>query len=284
MKSLTLKKTILLIIAFAGTGLAPAARADHVTNFLDPLVTEVSTRIDNADTNSTKAETRALNSASKILNRNTKTVSKDLSALGSAANVLDKAFPDDPTFGPLENEAVNNFAAEAQSELDAVAARGGTNDLPKALSNQLAQAQAALDHASEGSSNTIPVRARAVSFALNKIRAANNLANRLFKAPLSLDGTVVTLSGRESDHDAFDVTLNSDGTYVIPANDQEDEEDGTWSYERTSATTGTLTLTPIIGAPHTLDLKFSKSTKGTFTGQTSAGDETVKGKFSIASE
>jgi len=220
MKEITLKKTVLLTIACVGIGLAPSARADHATNFLDSLATEVGTRLDNADTNTTKAEQRALTSASRTLNRNSKTLGADLGLLASSATTLDKAFPGDATFGTLENEAVNNYSAEAQSELNDVEARAGTNDFPRALSNQVVQAQSALDRANNDS-NSIPVRARAVAFALNKIRSADRLAGRLFKAPLSLDDTTITLSGRESDHDAFNVSLLSDHSYVIADNGDE---------------------------------------------------------------
>jgi hypothetical protein len=282
MKVTSWTKTILLTITSFGLGLAPTARADHATNFLDALIAEVDARAANTDSNS-PAEQRALNSASKILNRNSTTLVKDLGLLASAATALNKRFPDDSTFAGLENDAVNNYGAEAESEIDAVASLAGTNDLPRALSNQLAKAQAALDRAAESSSNSIPVRARAVAFALNKIRIADKLGHRLFKAPLTLDGVTVTLSGRESDHDSFDVVLNSDGTYTIADNGDEAEQNGNWTYERTSATTGRLTLTPNPGAgdPYTIDLKFSKSTKGTFTGEETGGDETQKGKFSI---
>jgi len=281
MKVTTLKKSILLTIACIGTGLAPSALAAHATNFLDALQNEVTTRLNNVSDSTPAAEKRALTSASRTLSHNSGTLSSDLGELASSATALNNAFPGDATFGSLENDAVNNYSAEAQSELNAVADRAGTNAIPPALSNQLSQAQASLDRAND-SSNSIPVRARAVSFALNKIRVADILATHLFKAPLSLDGTTLTLKGRESDHDAFNVTLSSNHSYVIAANGMEAEEDGTWDYARTSSNTGTLTLMPTGGGAHTLDLKFANSTKGTFTGQ-NAGGEAVRGVFTIAS-
>ena len=102
------------------------------------------------------------------------------------------------------------------------------------------------------------------------------------RGDVSLDDTTITLKGRESDHDAFNVTLHSDHTYVIADNGDEAEEDGNWSYDRTSASTGLLTITPTGGGgAHTLDLKFANSTKGTFTGET-AGGESVRGSFKVS--
>jgi hypothetical protein len=280
MKIMTLMKTVLVAATILGTTMF-SARADHATNFLDALATEVQTRIDNADPNATAQEQRALTSASRTLNRNSRTLGADVGLLASASTTLERGFPGDAIFAALEDQAVDNYGAEAQSQLNATAARAGTNTIPRALSNQLSQAQAAIDRSSD-TSNSIPVRARAVAFALNKVRAANILANRLFKAPLSLEGSTLTL-GRESDHDAFNVTLRSDHTYTIAENGDEAEENGTWDYGRTSAKTGTLTLSPTTGGSHTLDLKFANSRRGTFTGETAEG-ESVRGRFTISTQ
>jgi hypothetical protein len=280
MKSSTLKKTLILTIAYVGMGLAPIVRADHAASFLDPLATELATRLE--DTNTSAEDQRALNTASRTLSRNSSTLSADLGLLATAATGLGNAFPEDTTLAGLENDALNNYRAEALAQLDDINNRFGTNDVPPNLNNQIVSAQDALVRAND-TSNSIPVRARAVAFALNKIRVANIQAGHLIKAPDSLDGTVITLKGRESDHDAFNVTLNSDHTYTIAENGDEAEENGTWSYSRTSHTNGTLTLSPTGGGSHTLDLKFSNSSKGSFTGETSEG-EGVKGRFSIANE
>ena len=280
MKSSTLKKTLLLTIASVGMGLAPAARAAHATNFLDTLANELTTRLE--DTNAAAADQRALNTASRTLNRNSSTLAADLGLLATAGTGLGNAFPDDATLAALENDALNNYRAEALAQLNAIDNRIGTNEVPPNLNNQIVDAQDALVRAND-SSNSIPVRARAVAFALNKIRVANIQTGRLIKAPDSLDGTVITLKGSESDHDAFNVTLRADHTYTIAENGDEPEENGTWSYSRTGLATGTLALSPTSGGSHTLDLKFSNSSKGSFTGQTSAGED-VKGKFSISTD
>jgi hypothetical protein len=275
MKVTTLKKTVLLALVCAGTMLTSAVQAAHYTNFLDTLETEVATRIENITEETTAQERRALNAASKILSRNTRSLGADLGVLASASTALDSAFAEDETLNTLENDAVNNYAAAAQEQLNNVAARAGDTEMPRALSNLLSQAQAALDRAAD-TSNSIPVRARAVAFALNKIRAADNVAKRTFKAPLSLEGSTVTLNGRGG----FGVTLDSNGTYTIPG---DPEETGTWSYERTGAKTGTITASPSSGGTHTLNLTFANSTRGTFAG-TTAADESVRGTFTVSND
>lgn len=280
MKVTSMKNTILLTIAIVGMGLAPTARAAHATTFLDSLTAEITTRLETPDIY-TAAEQRALNSASKSLSKNTTTAGADLGVLASASTALGKAFTNDTTLDTLGNDALNSYITEAQADLNEVANEIGTNNAPS-INNQLASAQDALDRAND-TSNSVPVRARAVAFALNKLRVANIQLGKLFKAPSSLDGSVIALRGRESDRDAFNVTLNSDHTYTIAANDEDVEETGNWTYERTDTSTGTLTLSPTGGGSHTLNLKFANNSKGTFTGEAASSEE-VKGSFSVAAE
>src|SRR5829696_2059645 len=87
MKLTILTKTVLLAIACVGIGLAPTAQAEHATNFLDALQTDVNDRLANAETN-TAAERRALTTAAHTLDRNTKTLGADLGVLASAATTL----------------------------------------------------------------------------------------------------------------------------------------------------------------------------------------------------
>ena len=276
MKVTTLIKTVLLAIVIGGMGLAPAVYADHATNFLDALQADVTTRLANSDTNSA-AEKRALAAADKILNRNSTTLSADLGLLAQAATALDREFSEDVTLSTEEEVAVMAYSTEAQVRLNAVGAIAGTNAFPKSISNQLTQAQASLDRAN-ADTNSIPVRARAVAFALNKIRVADMQARRLFKAPLSLDDTV-TLNGRGG---TGTVTLEGSHTYTIAG--EPTNELGTWSYARTSANTGTITLSPTTGGdPRTIDLKFTNNTRGTFNGTTAAGDP-FRGSFTIAED
>src|SRR4051794_36944759 len=176
MKVTTLKKSVLLTIACAGIGLAPSARAEHATTFLDNLLGDVTNRLAVVDSNTPAAERQALTSAQSILNRNSKTPAADAGVLASASTVLDARFTNDATFTAEETDALNSFNGEAQNQLAAVNDLIGTNGTPRPLSNQLSQAQGALDRANN-ESNSIPIRARAMALALNKIRVANIIAS-----------------------------------------------------------------------------------------------------------
>ena len=267
-------KTILLGIII-GTGTVQTIYADHATNFLDSLQANVSERLANSDTNS-GAEKRALASADKILNRNSRTLNADLGLLAQASTALSRSFADDLSFSTDEEVAVTAYSAEAQARLNAVGDITGTNDVPRPIANQLSQAQAALDRAND-TSNSIPVRARAVAFALNKIRVADLQARRLFRAPVSLDDTV-TLNGRGGNN----VTL--EGSHVYTISGDPTDEVGTWSYERTGANTATITLNPTTGEDaHAINLKFTSSNKGTFSGTTASGDP-FRGTFTISDD
>ncbi len=269
MKQTTLKKTILLTVACASLAFAQSVGAARVSEFLDPLASEVAIRLENPEISS--AEQKALNSAAKTLNRNAKTFTSELSALSSALKALEKAYPEDEPLGVLANDAVNNYVNEAQGQLDAVRARAGDSEVPSALANAISRAEASIGTAND-TDLEISARIKAASKALNDVRVADRLSLRLFKAPLSLDGTVVTLEGKGQ----FDATLNSDGTYII-ADTGNGEETGTWSYQRTSASEGEITLSPTAGDPRALTLKFSNHSKGSFTG----GDG-LRGKFTVA--
>jgi hypothetical protein len=274
MKMTYLKYGILFALA-VGLALPPLAGAAHAAAFLDPLATDVATRLESPPPDLTPEQERALNSAAKTLSRNSKTLGTDLNLLAKAGTSLDAAFPEDSAFSTLENNALNNYIAEAQAQMNAINDRIGTNEAPISISNQLASAQEALDQAND-SSNSVPVRARAVAFALNKIRVADTQSNRFFKAPASLDGRTVTLTGKGG----FGVTLEPNGTYTIPG---DPEETGTWSYERTGPATGVITASPSGGGAHTLNLTFSNSTRGKFNGVT-ASDETVNGSFTVSGD
>jgi len=276
MKATTLIRTVLLVCAFVGTGLAPTARAAHATNFLDALHADVTNRLANVDSNTPAAEERALNAAARILNRNSRTLQADLGLLAQTATALDTAFSADAQFSAEQQAALGAYSAEAQLQFNTTVALAGTNEFPRPMSNQLARAQEALDRGNDGS-NSVPVRARAIAFALNKIRVAEMLAHRLFKAPASLDQTI-TLNARGG---GGSVTLDSNHTYTIPGDPS--DETGAWSYERTSSSTATVTLNPIGGSPRTIDLKFSNSSRGSFSGTTAEGDP-FKGQFTISSD
>jgi hypothetical protein len=285
----TLKKTVLLTIGLAGLGLAPAIRADHATNFLDGLQNEVNNQIANTDTNITAAQRTALRRADDILDNDTETLRGDLSLLTEAAIVLNARWSN--YFLGYENQAVLDYANEAQARLNAVKALNGANDPPPALSNAINSAQHAIDRATE-QTNSIPTRARAVRFALNKIRVAANLSHRLFKAPLSLDGKVLRVSAREFDRDRLTIVLAEDHTYRIPAHSEEFGENadelGTWSYERTGRSTARVTLTPNTppgSGAHVMNLKFNTRSKGEVlrTSRT-ATNESFSGHFTVSDD
>ena len=272
MKVTTITNTIVLFVALLGFGMAPATQAQHATNFLDALQADVEARLAAVDENTTVGERRALTSASRTLNRTSRTLSADLGLLANAATALNTGFPDDAAFSAEEEAALSAYSAEAQLQLNTTAALAGTNALPRSVSNQLSQAQAAIDRGNDGS-NSVPVRAKSLAFAFNKIRVANIQMTRIFKAPLSIDDDI-NLNGRGGQS----VTLNSNGTYTIP--NESGDENGTWSYERTSNKTGTVTMSPIGGDPRTIDLKFNNTTRGTFRGTNAAGDP-FTGQFTI---
>src|SRR5688572_14508688 len=110
---LTTKKTVLILtlIAFFGIAFAPAGRAAHATNFLDPLFIEVTNRL--ANTNLSAADRQALTKAENSLGRDTKTLAADLTALSSAARALERQFPSNLTFIDLGNDAVDAYSDAA---------------------------------------------------------------------------------------------------------------------------------------------------------------------------
>jgi len=274
MKSTFLNYGILLALACNLAGIQ-TTRAAHAATYLDAFGADISGRLENPDPDLTTQQQRALTSASRTLNRQSTTLGSDLGLLSRAADSLTAGFPEDTTFATLENDALNNYLVDAQSQYNAVLDRIGSNNVPPNVANQLTSAQQALDNAND-SSNTIGARARSAAFALKRIQAADKQAARTFRAPASLDGSSVALVGRGG----FGVTLNSDGTYVIPG---DTEETGTWTFERTGARTGIITASPSDGGTHTLNLSFSNATRGRFTG-TTAGGEAVNGAFTVSSD
>jgi hypothetical protein len=270
MKVTTLTNIVLLAIASAGIGLAPSARADHATNFLDTLQADLATRQD--DTNNTPAQNHALSAASKALNRNTKTLSADLSAFASAANTLNAAFTDDALLTLEEEQVLLAYSTEAQAQIDALSLLADTNGFPKSIANQLSQAQDAVARGND-SSNSVPTRAKALAFAFNKIRVATQQILHKYKAPLAIgNGQTITLSGR-----SFQVTLNGDGSYTI-GDPSSPDESGTWTYDRTGPNSATVELS----GGESADLKFTSPSGGTFSGST--GTDNVRGKFTVSSE
>jgi hypothetical protein len=276
MKQTSVAKFTLLTIACIGLALAPAVHAGHATNFLDQLEAAVDARLEALPDDASAEERRALTQGAAALDRNTRTLWADLLALAKAAVALNGTFGGDIEIFGAQLGALAKYSAEANAQREAVGFIVGASEPPQSLANQLAQIDEALA-AGNNEENDVPTRAQALALALRKLRSAAVLANRVYRAPISLEGKVVTLTGRESDRDAVTIELYSNGTYTIPEHGDEAEESGVWSYERTGANTGTVTLS----SGGTLDLKFSNSSKGSFRG-TGADEETVRGGFRVS--
>lgn len=271
MKEKRLSKFIVLTCACAGLGMASTSHAAHFSNFLDPLEAQISARL--AEPDITPREQRTLTKAQRSLSRNTKTFSADASLLGSVANSLQPIETDSLT--QAENNALDAFVSEANVELGELQARTtiGSTPPPPALGNQMNQIMSLLNRANDPN-NSILVRARAAAAAFIKLRSANTFANRLVKAPASFGEQTMELKGHESDREVLAMSLHSDGSYLIASHGQEPDEIGTWDYVRTSANTGTVTLST---SDTTLNLRFTSSKRGLFTA--TEPDETAKGQF-----
>jgi hypothetical protein len=269
MKVITLKKAVLLTIALVGLGLAPTAQAAHAAEYLDPLQTEIATRLENLPDDTEADVRRALTKANASLSRNSRTLSADLGLLSQAGTALSTALAEDGTLNGLQNDALNNYSNEAQAQLNAIRDRIGTNEPPVQLANQLEQIDAAMARANEGTNST-SVRAKALIFALNKIRVAGILTTRVFKAPVNLSDKVVTLTSRGGPA----IVLNPNGTYFVGDSEAPDET-GTVDYSRTTANTAVVTLS----GGRTLFLRFANTRGGTWSQETEEG--TVRGRFTV---
>jgi hypothetical protein len=258
MKNTTLPTIVSLALACAGLGMAPLSRAAHYTNYLDALQAEVEARLETTDD---AGQRKALTAADKALNHNTKTLGQDLKTLGTAAAALNRGFTDDAGLNDLENGALNSFFGEAESQLDSV--HSGTElingDLPRSLSNALAKADAALSNAE--TNEDFATRVRALNVAFTKIHVAQLQLAHAVKAPESLDGRDVSVVAKPAGEKPNHFTLNADGTYDTG------DETGTWTYTRTSANTGTITMNVDGGGTHVADVTFKSSKSGTFVAE-----------------
>lgn len=256
MKRQTLTTLVVLACGCLGIGLAPTALGAHSTDYLDPLQTELSARLESPDL--TAPQRAALNSASRTLDRRSTTLSGDLGQLTASATALDRAYGDDADLTQIESDALNRFVVNAQEQRAAIDANLSlsTTGYPRSISNQLGQIDAGLDEAN--GTNGVVSRSRALSRVLTKLRAANTAVARLVKAPETLDGKAVTLTERAARHPAR-LSLDAGGTY------QNDTETGNWTYARTGLNTGVITLNIDGGATHVYDLTFKNSTSGSLT-------------------
>jgi streptogramin lyase len=110
-----------------------------------------------------------------------------------------------------------------------------------------------------------------LSKAIAKLTAASKLFLRTVKAPAAIgSGQAITLERRGATY----AVLAANGSYTAG------DETGTWSYTRTGAKTGVVTLTPAgEGAtPRDVAMVFKNATFGAFN------DGGVKGIFAIEEE
>lgn len=279
MKEKTLKTVAVLSIAVVTLGLGSNVRAGHATNFLDSIQVEVNAWLEAYADEATPEQRRAVARAAAALNRNSATLQGDLNLLAQASASLEAEFSGDPVIAELIDSVVDRYVDEARAQRDALVEFVHNPAISQSFSNQLFQIDLAIERGSS-ETNSAPERARAISFALTKARAAGNLARRIIKAPLSLQGQVVTFAGREGDRDRVTISLESNGTFSIPEHGDEPAESGTWFYERTSSHTATLTLVSLNGTG-TLDLNFNSSSRGTFRGEATDSEE-VAGQFRVS--
>lgn len=176
------KGIVYLSLAISGMAISQNAVAEHATNFLNDLQSEVTNRLANADTNTSGAERRALANAARTLDRNTKTLSADLGVLATAATQLNAYYTNDTTLDGLETDALADYSAEARARLDGVYLWIGTNEVNRGLSNRINKAEDALERA-DANTNGVPERARALAAALNKILPVEKKVQKLFDAP-----------------------------------------------------------------------------------------------------
>jgi len=253
-------------------------RAQHATTFLDAFGATVDARLQLLGDEATPEEERALARAAAALDRRSASLQTELNLLAQASAALEAAFGDDLLFAEQEDEALDNYADEAESQRQALDELIGTSSISAGLSNQLVKIDAAIERGNS-ETNSTPERARALSFALTKLRTVGKLVHRVFKAPLSLDGQAAAFAGREEGGQRVTITLNSNHTFTIPEHGDEPEETGTWSYERTGAKSATITLVSSEGTG-ALNLTFNSTSRGSFQGEDTDGED-VNGQFDI---
>lgn len=292
------KGTVAITCLLAGMAFTPTTRAAHATNFLDALQGEVTNQLANAGTNVTAAQKAALRAASNILRRNTRTLSADLSALATAATVLNTRFPSNETFIALEEDALADYALEAEAQLDNAELHVGTNRISRALSKQLANLRVALSNAVVNS-NSVPVRARALARVYSKMRVPVAKVLKLFPTvPFEAPAEIATGRSLTLYENAI---VNEQNIFYFhtlggepPApfrhySSHNPEELGTWSYERLTSATGvvhcnvTFTQAGARTPPysHDIPLTFTSATTGTFTA-VNCLNETIQGTFVLS--
>jgi hypothetical protein len=284
---------ILAVIAY--TAIVPTIHARHRTNFLDALYGEVTSRVADPGTN-TARQKAALRAARNILRHNTRTFSGDLSALATAATVLNRRFPGDATLLSLEENALRAYDNEISVKLDGTKVRveGFSNDIPRRVLRQFIQATNALNsyHANTGG---VPQRARALARVFNKAYKPVTAIYKRHPHPagqsptsieysLNLDFFVPRFENPQTVYycDTVDEGGNPTNEYFCKHQDAEVER-GTWQYIKTGPGTATVRLTPSspsgLGV-HEFRLFFETTRTGTFTGSNFQG-QAIQGDLLI---
>ena len=305
-------KGMIYVLAMVGLVCSPKLSAAHATNFLDALQNEVTNRLASAGTNDSRPERRALSNAARTLDRDTRTLSTDLGVLATVATQLNTQFAEDETLADLEIDAMADYSAEAHARLDGILLWIGTNEVPKRLSNQVVKADAALERA-DANTNGIPEQARALAQALNKILPVEKKVRGMFPEPLappvipppiqppptneppiippgtsglapdSVGTRFVTCyeNAIVNEQSVFYFSTAQSGAQIY--NVHHPEELGLWTYQRTGANTGVITVDPDYpdNAPQRpVNLTFTNMTSGTFTATTFFG-EALQGTFRV---
>ncbi|HTD68790.1 MAG TPA: hypothetical protein VK846_19890, partial [Candidatus Limnocylindria bacterium] len=212
-------------------------------------------------------------------------------------------------FAELEAQAITDYSTEAHARLDGVFLWIGTNSVSRRLSNQVANAENALARA-DAATNSVPVQARAIAVAFNKILPAEKKVRSLFTAPVlpppvvppvvtnpppvippgtpglapdSIGTRYVNLyeNAVVNDQTVFYFSTAQSGAQIY--NVHHPEELGLWIYTRTGVNAGVITVDPDYpdNAPQRpLNLTFTSATGGTFTGTTFFG-EALEGTFAV---
>lgn len=300
-----------IFITLVSTSLivSSAAKAANATNFLEELRSEVTNRMAAGESDGTAAQRRALSGAGRALSRTTRTLATDLGVLASAAAKLNAAFTNDETFSALQAEAVADYSAEAHARMDGIYLWIGTNEISRGLSNRVVKAEGALERA-DAVTNGVPEQARALALAFNRILPVERKVRGLFDEPViappstnpppvnppptvppGTSGFAPDSIGTRyvncweddvvNDQTVFYFSTAQSGAQIY--NVHHPEELGLWVYARTGANTGVITVDPDYpdNAPQRpLNLTFTNSTSGTFTGTTYFG-QPVQGTFAV---
>ena len=101
---------------FASVTYSASAAGAHAAAHLDALHEAV--ELTTANEELTPAQRNAVTSASKTLNRSSTTPAADLKLLAKAATALNPQFIDGESFEPMEEEALDAYAADAREQLE----------------------------------------------------------------------------------------------------------------------------------------------------------------------